>query len=155
MKRAYLAVNTTELASSTELNTYEQNHARLASLSPSGFNRSLKINFVWMKKLLFTLLFLLPGILGFAQQLDPVERAALIDLYNSTGGPNWTTPWDTTQPVETWTGITLSTDKNMFFVLNYIIEIYPEAFLQASVIFRIYILYIYKTINFPEAFLQA
>ena len=43
---------------------------------------------------------------GFAQ-IDTGDSLALVDLYNSTDGPNWTnnTNWLTPQPVATWHGI--------------------------------------------------
>lgn len=58
MKRACLTVNKTELASLTELNIYEQNYASLASLSPSGFSRSFKINFVRVKNIFLIIIVL-------------------------------------------------------------------------------------------------
>jgi Leucine-rich repeat (LRR) protein len=36
------------------------------------------------------------------------DSLALVDLYNSTGGANWTNKWILTQPMTTWFGITLS-----------------------------------------------
>ncbi len=38
------------------------------------------------------------------------DSLALVALYNSTNGPNWTNTWDLSQPVNTWEGITLSSD---------------------------------------------
>ena len=40
-------------------------------------------------------------------QVNVQDSLALIALYNSTDGPNWLTPWDTTQPVSTWMGVTV------------------------------------------------
>jgi len=40
-------------------------------------------------------------------QVNVQDSLALIALYNSTDGPNWLTPWDTTQPVSTWYGVTI------------------------------------------------
>ena len=36
------------------------------------------------------------------------DRAALMALYNSTGGANWTnnTNWGSTEPIGTWFGVT-------------------------------------------------
>ena len=44
-------------------------------------------------------------------QVPTSERNALIALYNATNGANWTnnTNWNTTQPVSTWSGITVET----------------------------------------------
>ncbi len=36
------------------------------------------------------------------------DSLALVDLYNATDGANWFTPWDLTQPVRNWYGITLN-----------------------------------------------
>ena len=33
------------------------------------------------------------------------DSLALVALYNSTNGPNWTNTWDLTQPIDTWYGI--------------------------------------------------
>lgn len=71
------------------------------------------------KKLLFiTLLF--TGFLSFSQ-VTTQEREALIALYNSTGGANWTdkTNWiDTSKPVSTWFGVTVENDHVTKIELN-------------------------------------
>ena len=43
------------------------------------------------------------------------ERAALVALYNATGGPSWTfrNNWNTTAPVSTWTGVTTNGDGSV------------------------------------------
>jgi len=41
-------------------------------------------------------------------QANPNDRLALIALYNSTDGANWTNTWDLSQPVSTWYGVTLN-----------------------------------------------
>ncbi len=38
------------------------------------------------------------------------DSLALIALYNSTNGANWTNTWELSQPVSTWFGVTLSAD---------------------------------------------
>jgi len=38
------------------------------------------------------------------------DSLALVALYNSTDGPNWTIQWDFTKPMDTWFGVTL--DEN-------------------------------------------
>ncbi|WP_417856749.1 immunoglobulin domain-containing protein [Xanthomarina gelatinilytica] len=45
-------------------------------------------------------------------QVPQSEKEALIALYNSAGGPNWTdnTNWNTAEPVSTWAGITVLND---------------------------------------------
>ena len=44
-------------------------------------------------------------------QVNTTDSLALVALYNSTDGANWTTPWDLSQPVSTWNGITLTGDR--------------------------------------------
>jgi Leucine-rich repeat (LRR) protein len=36
------------------------------------------------------------------------DSLALVDLYNATGGANWTNKWNLTQPMTTWFGVTLN-----------------------------------------------
>jgi len=40
----------------------------------------------------------------------PSDSLALVALYNSTDGDNWTTSWDLTEAVESWHGVDLSDD---------------------------------------------
>lgn len=72
-----------------------------------------------MKRLLFSLLLLLVANLSFSQ-VSPAERAALIALYNSTDGPNWTdnTNWNTASTVDTWQGITVTSGSVTSIYLN-------------------------------------
>ena len=48
-----------------------------------------------------------------AQAVNTADSMALVDFYNSTGGPNWVnhTNWLTTSPVYTWFGISLNSDS--------------------------------------------
>ena len=48
-----------------------------------------------------------------AQSVNTQDSLALVDLYNSTNGPQWTKHgnWLTTKPVSTWYGITVSADR--------------------------------------------
>src|SRR5437660_162780 len=61
-----------------------------------------------MKRKILTLLFLTAIICtnAFAQAVNQQDSLALVDLYNSTDGPNWyfNDGW-LTGPVNTWTGI--------------------------------------------------
>lgn len=42
---------------------------------------------------------------------DPVgDEAALVALYNSTDGANWTNTWDLSQPMDTWYGVTTNSE---------------------------------------------
>ena len=52
----------------------------------------------------FCLLFAI-GISFASGQVSPEEKAALVDLYNSTNGPEWNTSWDLEAPANTWKGI--------------------------------------------------
>ncbi len=42
------------------------------------------------------------------QTLLHVDSLALVALYNSTDGANWTTPWTLSDPVSAWNGVTVS-----------------------------------------------
>lgn len=44
-------------------------------------------------------------------QISSSEKQALIDIYNSTNGPEWNTSWDLNQPVSTWHGVTVKNNK--------------------------------------------
>ncbi len=38
------------------------------------------------------------------------DSLALVDLYNATNGPQWTTTWDLTQPIAQWFGVEINED---------------------------------------------
>lgn len=42
--------------------------------------------------------------------LRSLDSLALVALYHSTDGANWSQPWDLTQPMDTWNGINLDFD---------------------------------------------
>lgn len=63
-----------------------------------------------MKKLLVTCLFSLLFIGAFAE-ISTTEKRALLDLYTTTNGENWTHSWDTSEPVTNWYGVTIENDK--------------------------------------------
>lgn len=44
-----------------------------------------------------------------AQATHTGDSLELVNFFNSTGGPNWDTPWDLTMPVSSWNGIYLTT----------------------------------------------
>src|SRR5690349_12935035 len=50
------------------------------------------------------------SITAHAQGVNKQDSLALVDLYNSTNGPNWNyhTNWLTKRPVSTWGGIIVS-----------------------------------------------
>src|SRR5262249_43026734 len=60
------------------------------------------------------------SIIVYAQAVNKQDSLALVDLYNSTNGPNWRkhTNWLTEKPVKTWYGITV-TGTNVTSVLFY------------------------------------
>lgn len=41
------------------------------------------------------------------------DRDALIAIYNALDGPNWTNPWNLTEPVDTWEGVTLDFENRV------------------------------------------
>jgi len=49
-------------------------------------------------------------------QNPSIDSLALVDLYNSTNGPNWTTTWDLTQPMDTWAGVNLDDTRRVFYL---------------------------------------
>ncbi len=65
-----------------------------------------------MKPILSILLFLLAffPFAGKAQE-NAADRQALIEIYNNLGGSGWTTPWDLSQPMSTWAGVTLTNGR--------------------------------------------
>ena len=65
-----------------------------------------------MKKTILPLAFLLISFLPFRRasaQASTSDSLALVDLYNSTNGPDWTnhTNWLTSAPLSTWFGVFL------------------------------------------------
>ena len=44
-------------------------------------------------------------------QVSKSEKAALVDLYNSTNGKEWNAPWDLDAPVDTWKGVEVKDGK--------------------------------------------
>lgn len=50
-------------------------------------------------------------ILFLNAQVSLHEKQILIDLYNATAGPNWTTTWDLQTDVENWHGVTVEEGK--------------------------------------------
>ncbi len=75
-----------------------------------------------MKNLLLfsTLLLLNFCVLGQEEDddVDILEKNALIDLYNATDGPNWknNTNWDSDKPVSTWFGVIVDTSLHPYHV---------------------------------------
>jgi len=63
-----------------------------------------------MNKVTLTLTFFLCTLLATAQ-VSLKEKGALLDLYNSTNGTQWTSSWDVNQPVNSWKGVTVLNNK--------------------------------------------
>jgi Leucine-rich repeat (LRR) protein len=65
------------------------------------------------KSLLFILAGFLFSINSFGQAVATQDSLALVDFYNSTGGPNWSnhTNWLTTAPLITWYGVTVVNNR--------------------------------------------
>jgi len=59
-----------------------------------------------MKKSLYIVLFLV-GLNATATfgNVSKIERQALIDLYYSTNGEQWTQKWDLSSPISNWPGV--------------------------------------------------
>ena len=69
-----------------------------------------------MKKLAFTIAFLLAISPIAYSQISDSEKNALLDLHKSTNGTNWNTSWDLTKDVSEWYGITI--ENNMVTEIN-------------------------------------
>ena len=62
----------------------------------------------WNLRLLFTLFSLCALVLPLkAQEISLKEKEALLDLYASAGGEQWTNAWDLNAPVSQWHGVDL------------------------------------------------
>ncbi len=48
----------------------------------------------------------------------PDDSLALVELYNTTDGANWTTPWDLNTRWTTWTGVVLNSTNDCVLELN-------------------------------------
>src|SRR6266496_34291 len=74
-----------------------------------------KISFMKTKSTLFCLVFALCLNINTSNaQVNVQDSLALVDLYNSTDGPNWAcihTNWLTKKPVSTWEGITVTNKR--------------------------------------------
>ena len=71
-----------------------------------------------MKKLtLLNIILLLTCSISVAStEISSIEKKALIELYHSTDGENWTKGWDLDSPVSTWRGVIVQ--KNHVISLN-------------------------------------
>ncbi len=66
------------------------------------------------KSTLFCLVFALCANINTSHaQVNVQDSLALVDLYNSTNGPNWNnhTNWLTKNPVSTWYGVTIKNKR--------------------------------------------
>lgn len=66
-----------------------------------------------MNKTLFTVLFFLHVVISLKSQVSTIEKEALLALYNSTDGDNWThnSNWGTSSEVSEWYGITVENNQ--------------------------------------------
>ncbi|MBQ3189691.1 MAG: hypothetical protein IJB61_00325 [Bacteroides sp] len=67
-----------------------------------------------------------------AVDYEPIERAALIDLYNATGGDNWenNTNWCSDKPLSEWYGIETNTKGRVYRIIlntNNLVGVIPES----------------------------
>ena len=56
---------------------------------------------------IYMLLFFIPAVAFSYVEISQKEKNALIDLFNSTNGTDWSTPWDLNASVSTWKGVKL------------------------------------------------
>lgn len=82
-------------------------------------------------KTIITLLFVLITTASIAQISNP-QKQALLDLYHATQGEKWNTPWDLSQPVTTWKGVTVENGKvtEIFLLFNNLEGTLPESLNQ-------------------------
>lgn len=67
---------------------------------------------------------------------SPSDSMFLVDLYNATGGPTtWVTPWDLTEPVATWPGLTFESGylTEIDLSSNGLIGQLPDGFLADTI----------------------
>lgn len=69
-------------------------------------------------RLLLAVFFLITTQL-FSQGSSATDREALIALYNSTDGDNWTNSWDLSADMSTWEGVTLEDGRVKLLQLSY------------------------------------
>ncbi|MBV9962935.1 MAG: T9SS type A sorting domain-containing protein [Parafilimonas sp.] len=69
----------------------------------------MKLNCTLLNSILLSCTFLIT-FKASSQSVNTQDSLALVDIYNNTGGLNWTsnTNWLTTQPVSTWFGVTVA-----------------------------------------------
>lgn len=65
--------------------------------------------FIIMKPILFTLFLWLCCLYTTTAQTRQIDSLALVGLYQSTNGAQWTQPWNLNQPMDTWIGVNLTT----------------------------------------------
>ena len=46
-----------------------------------------------------------------AKEILEQDKKVLLELYQSTSGDNWTTPWDLTAPISEWKGVRLENGR--------------------------------------------
>ena len=74
-----------------------------------------------MRSLIVYIVVMLGSLFYFATQARTVteqDSLALIALYNSTDGTNWTDKWDLTEPVNTWHGIVVDDDTKRVYAID-------------------------------------
>lgn len=71
-----------------------------------------------MKRLLTPILLFLALVPVNLLAVSQGDSLALVNLYNSTGGANWTNSWNLNNPVSTWYGVELSANGTRVITLN-------------------------------------
>ncbi|MCM5662594.1 leucine-rich repeat domain-containing protein [Galbibacter mesophilus] len=56
----------------------------------------------------------------FEEYIYSPDREALIELYNATDGPNWSTNWDINQPISEWERIRINEENRVTYIYFYL-----------------------------------
>ncbi len=91
-----------------------------------------------MKKLFLLLVFSL-GLTSIQAQTRYLDSLALVDLYNSTAGASWSTPWDLTQPITSWHGVVVTRQRvsELSLYRNNLVGTIPNFSLTALISLRL------------------
>ena len=105
-----------------------------------------------MKKLAFTIAFLLAISPIAYSQISDLEKNALLDLHKSTNGTNWNTSWDLTKDVSEWHGITIenNTVTEINLTINNLTGPIPVSYIQLTLLTITIVSISFVYVSFPK-----